>query len=311
MYFAWDRPAEINAPLAELDNRFPALFEVRRLFWPAYEALSQAASGQGIDGFLEAIFFRNFTRFGEQVAALTGREMSRVQRRTAGGENPLDAPLLETVDTLIVISFDGQRTGQTASAVEIAAVREFLARPNTMLFVCPHHDIGDIEGLAPDDAFARQVAEFRHHGDIAIPGQQRFGGFGMSLMAGLGAPIRNRFGLRPARTESGEPAPLKRIAEDRCGILAGVVHLNLHPHLPHYERVGAGADALEVLVRQAVHPEAPAHPVFPSGEDFDAILQSRPEAGLGSLVVCDATLWTSVFGGIDGLQVFWKNVIEA
>jgi hypothetical protein len=34
MYFAWDRTAESNAPLGELDNRFPALFEVRRLFWP-------------------------------------------------------------------------------------------------------------------------------------------------------------------------------------------------------------------------------------------------------------------------------------
>jgi hypothetical protein len=37
MYFAWDRIAETVAPLGELDNRFPALFEVRRLFWPGYE----------------------------------------------------------------------------------------------------------------------------------------------------------------------------------------------------------------------------------------------------------------------------------
>jgi hypothetical protein len=130
-------------------------------------------------------------------------------------------------------------------------------------------------------------------------------------MAGLGAPIRNRFGLRPARTEAGEPVPFKQAAEDRFGILAGVPYLNLHPHLPHYERVGAGANALEVLARQVVQPDAPAHPVIPAGDDFDAILQSHPEAGLGRLVVCDATLWTSAFGGLDGLQVFWKNVIEA
>jgi hypothetical protein len=153
MYFAWDRSAEGNAPLAELDNRFPALFEVRRLFWPAYEALSHSPGGQGINDFLEAIFFKNFTRFGERVSALTGREIRQIQRQTD--------------------------------------------------------------------------------------------------------------------------------------------------------------DALEVLARQVVDPQAPAHPVMPGGGDFDAILQSRPEAGLGRLVVCDATLWTSVFGGLDGLEIFWKNVIGA
>ena len=130
-------------------------------------------------------------------------------------------------------------------------------------------------------------------------------------MAGLEAPIRNRFGLRPAHTEAGEPLPFKQVAEDRLGLLAGVAHLNLHPHLPHFERIGAGADALEVLARQVVQPDAPPHPVFPGGTEFDAILQSRPESGLGRLVVCDATLWSSTAGGLDGLRAFWKNVIKA
>jgi hypothetical protein len=311
MYFAWDRMAETTAPLGELDNRFPALFEVRRLFWPAYETLDHADGGQGIDGFLRAIFLQNFTRFAEEVAALSGQPLRQIQRRTAEGETPLEARLMEEIDTLIIIGFDSQRTGQAAAAAEISAVRAFLARRETMLFVCPHHDIGDTEGLAPDAARARQVAEFHHHGDIALPGQQRFGGFGLSLMAGLGAPIRNRFGLRPARANDGEPAPFNQVAEDRFGILAGVPHLNLHPHLPHYERVGAGADALEVLARQTVQSEAPAHPVVAPGGAFDAILQARPEAGLGRLVVCDATLWSGTAGGLRGLQLFWKNVMGA
>ena len=311
MYFAWDRDAETGAPLGDLNNRFPALFEVRRLFWPDFEALAHAPGGQGIDGFLEAIFLRNFAGFGEQVAALTGQPLRRIQRRTADGETPLDAALLDEVDTLVVISFDSQRTGQAATDAEIAAARAFLARPDSMLFVCPHHDIGDTEGLAPDAALKRQLAEFHHHGDIALPGQQRFGGFGVSLMAGLGAPIRNRFGLRPARADDGDPAPFEQVAEDRFGILGGVPYLNLHPHLPHYERLGAGVDALEVLARQTVQPKAPAHPVVAPGGAFDAILQARPGAGLGQLVVCDATLWSSTAGGLQGLQAFWKNVIDA
>ena len=312
IYFAWDRTAETTAPLEDLDNRFPTLFEVRRQFWPAFEVLSHSPAGQGIDGFLEAIFLHNFSRFGEQVAALTGGPLRQIQRRAAAGEIiPLEAAQLDATDTLIIISFDSKRTAQAASAAEVEAIRNFLARPETMLFVCPHHDIGDTEGLSSDAALARQAAEFHHHGDIALPGQQRVGGFGLSLMADLGAPIRNRFGLRPARTDAGEPVPFKRAAEDRFGILAGVAHLNLHPHLPHYERIGAGVNALEVLARQVVQPDAPAHPMMPGGADFDAILQSRPEAGLGRLVVCDATQWTSAFGGLDGLQVFWKNVIEA
>jgi hypothetical protein len=67
MYLAWDRIAETGASLGELDNRFPALFEVRRLFWPGYETLAHAPGGQGIDGFLKTIFLQNFARFGEEV----------------------------------------------------------------------------------------------------------------------------------------------------------------------------------------------------------------------------------------------------
>ena len=139
---------------------------------------------------------------------------------------PLDGALMDEIDTLIIISFDSQRTGQAATEAEISAARAFLSRPDAMLFVCPHYDVGDTEGLAPDTARERQVAEFRHHGDIALPGQQRFGGFGLSLMAGLGAPIRNRFGLRPAHRDDGDPAPFNQVAEDHFGILVGVPHLN-------------------------------------------------------------------------------------
>jgi hypothetical protein len=40
MYFPWSRPDEEGAPLGNLDNRFGALFELRRLQWPKFEALA-------------------------------------------------------------------------------------------------------------------------------------------------------------------------------------------------------------------------------------------------------------------------------
>lgn len=310
MYFAWDRTAESGAPLGDLNNRFPALFELRRLFWPRYEGMAEVSSGQGIEGYLEAVFLRNFARFGEQAAEVTGRPVDYLERRTATGETLLTDALMDKYDTLIIISFDSH-CSQAITGAEAEALRGFLARPEAALFVCPHHDIGDTGDLAADRVLERQTAEFRHHGDITLPGQQRTGGFALSVMAELGAPIRNRFGLRPAITDHGDPAPFHLAAEDRQGLLANVPYLNLHPHLPHFERLGAAETALEVLVRQVVAADAPAHPVIPPGELFDSVLQARPEAGLGRLTVCDTTLWTSVFGGIEGLQIFWKNVVTA
>src|ERR1700749_632951 len=141
LYFSWDRDAEIRAPLGDLNNRFPALFEVRRAFWPAYEMMAHAPGGQDINGFLESIFLQNYRTFGDDVAALTGAPLRHIQRRVAGEINELNPALLEEIDTLIVISFDSQRTAQLAKREEISAIQAFLQRPEAMLFVCPHHDI--------------------------------------------------------------------------------------------------------------------------------------------------------------------------
>jgi len=81
MYFAWDRTAEASAPLGDLNNRLPALFELRRQFWPRYEALAEAPGGQHIDGFLRAVFMQNFALFGEQAAKATGMSVDHMERR--------------------------------------------------------------------------------------------------------------------------------------------------------------------------------------------------------------------------------------
>ena len=37
VYYAWSRPGEIGAPLEVIENRFPTLFESRRMVYPRFE----------------------------------------------------------------------------------------------------------------------------------------------------------------------------------------------------------------------------------------------------------------------------------
>jgi hypothetical protein len=88
---------------------------------------------------------RDFTAFVELAGALTEQPVTEIERVTDDGIlTRLAANILEGVDTLIVISFDSLRSGQSADAAEVDAVRRFLAQPDHLIFVCPHHDIGDV-----------------------------------------------------------------------------------------------------------------------------------------------------------------------
>ncbi len=313
LYFSWSRADEAAAPLGVLEDRFPALFELRRLFWPRYEKFADPAKfDQGIGGFLDEIQLANFKLFADLASSWTGNPVRVAERKTDAGASPLDAGFLADVDVLIVMSFDSPQSEQRASNAEIDALRSFLGDPDHTLFVCPHHDIGNPEGLRSDELSARQEIEFHHHGDPAIPARQRFGDFGLSLLDGLGVPVRNRFGLRPAKLPDGSPAPLEiSAAADRDGLLNGVTTFNLHPHLPHFERRGESAAKLDVLARQTIDPAAPPHPFTAAGRrDFDALLQTKPGVFPGRLLICDTTLWSSTAGGVDSLQRFWHNVVS-
>src|SRR5579871_2587565 len=210
-YYAWSRPAEIEAPLPVIENRFPALFESRRMLYPRFEEFSDPSRfDQGIAGFLDHIMKANFAEFVAQAAAQTGSPVIELERIGAdGGLTPLDGGVLEGIDTLIIISFDSLRTHQQASEGEIGAVRAFLDNPDHLVFVCPHHSVGDADHLCDAERLQLQEADFFHHGDRTIPPEQRFGGFGRSLLAGLDAPVENRFGLRPAAAPDGSPAPIQ------------------------------------------------------------------------------------------------------
>ncbi|WP_218511425.1 hypothetical protein [Variovorax sp. dw_308] len=313
VYYAWDRSMETSAPLAVLDNRFPALFESRRMLYPRFSELSDPGRfNQGIEGFLDQILKKNFVEFVELANGETGNPVLEIER---GGHDdrhtPLGNELLRSIDTLIVISFDSIRTAQQASAAEIAGVTEFLARPDNLVFVCPHHSIGHADEASEVVLSDLQLQEFLHHGDKTIPPQQRFGAFARSLLSGLGVPVENLFGLRPAVQADGSPMPV-RIEKglDRLGVLDGVTTFNAHPHLPHLRRVGDGGEKLEVLARQSIDTAAPSHSFVQGGRsDFDALLQARPGVFAGTLLVGDATLWSSTAGGVDSLRRLWKNVV--
>jgi len=312
MYFPWSRPDEEGAPLGILDNRFGALFELRRLQWPKYEALADSEQfNQGIAGFFEHILLQNYSLFREDMRIRSGNVVRIVERCTAEGKvTLLDGDLLDSVDILIIVSFDSQRTGQHPNESELTAIREFLEDASHTLFVSPHHDIGNVDGVPENEILATQEVEFRHHGDLGIPGQQRLGGFARSLLRDLGVPVSNNFGLRPARTRDGSPAPIQINSHaDRFNLLQGVSTFHLHPHLPHLAMLGDSPNKLDVLVQQPIDLEAPPHPFIKQGrKTFDALLQSKPSVFGGRLLICDATIWTSTNGGLSSLRQFWANI---
>src|SRR5580698_4628769 len=81
LYYAWSRPAETGAPLTVIDDRFPAVFELRRLFYPKFEPLADPdEADQGIAGFLDHIQKPNFRAFAELTEVLTAHEILQIER---------------------------------------------------------------------------------------------------------------------------------------------------------------------------------------------------------------------------------------
>lgn len=313
IYYAWSRPEEISAPLGVIENRFPTVFELRRMLYPRYRELADRDGvDQGVGGFLDHIMKQNFAAFVELAGAAVGQPVRELERvHDDGRQNLLDDVWLTSVDTLIVISFDSLRTGQRITDGELDAIRSFVSRPGNLLVVSLHHDVGDADHLPDEERLLIQEAHFHHHGDRTLPPQQRFSGFGRSILAGLDVPVENRFGLRPAAEPDGSPTPIEVASDyDRLHLLRGVTTFNLHPHLPHLERLGDTPEKLDVLARQRIDLTAPPHPFTESGHStFDALLQSRPGVFPADLVVSDATLWSSTAGGVDSLSRLWRNVV--
>ncbi|MFD1937333.1 hypothetical protein ACFSKW_38275 [Nonomuraea mangrovi] len=310
IYVAWSYPAEAGRNPAELDNRFSTMTEVRRVAWPAYEDPKWSDPmrfQQGIAGTLE-LFFWAWVPFQQFVEETTGHPVPVYQRiDQAGFRTPLDERVLADTDTLFVFGLDHLITGQEAAPEEIEALRQFVDREGTCLVLGPHHDVG-----ASDDLAVRDM-EYRHHGDLLVPRQQQFGRYTRSLMQGLGVPVENRYGLRPATQSPGKIAPLSIARDlDTKGWLEGVTSFNFHMHLPHYAVTTDDPNVIQVLGRQPIDMSRP-HPFTEAGNtEFNMFLWMPPagERG-GDVLLADSTIFSSLFGGDESLRNFWRNIVTS
>ena len=310
VYVAWSYPGEANRDITELDNRFPTMTEVRRV-WPSYEAPEWSDPlrfQQGIAGSLE-LFFWAWVRFQRVVTEVTGRVVPMFQRvDQAGFRLPLDERVLADVDTLLVFGLDHMITEQEADREEIEAVRHFLSREGTCLVVGPHHDVGASEDMKTRDM------EAAHHGDALVPRQQRFGLYTRSLMKGLGIPVENRYGLRPAVVEgTNRIAPLNVARDlDQRGWLDGVQTFNFHLHLPHYAVTTEASHSIHVLARQPIDLARP-HPFTEAGNrELNALVWMPPRGTrAGDVLVVDSTVFSTLFGVDQSLEHFWRNIASA
>lgn len=310
VYISWSYPGEANRNVAEMDNRFSTMTEVRRALWPAYETPRFADPlqfQQGIAGSLE-LFFWAWVRFQTVVGEVTGHPVPVFQRvDQAGFALPLDERVLADVDTLLVFGLDHNVTAQEPSPAEIEAVAGFLRREGTCLVIGPHHDVGGCEDLD------QRAVEYGHHGDPLVPRQQRFGRYALALLQGLGIPVENRHGLRPATvpgTNKIAPLTVRRDLDTR-GWLAGVENFNFHMHLPHYALTRDDGTA-HVLARQPIDLSRP-HPFTAAGEtEFNTLVWAPPKGDrAGDVLVVDSTVFSTLFGGDASLERFWKNLALA
>lgn len=308
VYWTWSYPWEANRDVTELDNRFSTITEVRRVAWPAYESVefSERMFLQGIAGTLE-LFHLSIVRFQQVIESVTNQPVSVYQRIDQAGQRlPIDERILADTDTMMVFGLDHLITEQEAAPEEIEALKQFLKREGTCLILGPHHDVGFSEDLDQ-----RQM-EYKHHGDPLVPRQQRFGKYTRSLMKGLGVPVENQFGLRPATVKGtrNQLQPLSINKDlDRNGLLNGVSTFNFHMHLPHYAVTTSDPNAIHVLARQPIDMTHP-HPFIEAGNtEFNMFLWMPPnEERAGDILLADSTIFTTLFGGDASLETFWKNL---
>ncbi len=307
IYWTWSYPWESNRDVTEMDNRFSTMTEVRRVAWPNYESIeySEKMFLQGIAGTLE-LFHLSTLRFQQLVAEVTAQPVAVFQRIDQAGQRlPIDERVLADTDTMMIFGLDHMVTEQEASPEEIESMRDFLKREGTCLIIGPHHDVGVSTDLK------ERAMEYAHHGDPLVPRQQRFGKYTRSVMKGLGVPVENRYGLRPAVLQgTTQIAPLNAARDlDARHWLDDVATFNFHPHLPHYALTASDTKSIRVLATQPIDLARP-HPFTQAGNKEFNCFMWMPPAGerAGDILLADSTIFTTLFGGDKSLEQFWKNL---
>jgi len=217
----------------------------------------------------------------------------------------LDERVLADADTVMVFGLDHMITNQDPTLEEIEAVREFLRREGTCLILGPHHDVG-----LSDDLKVRNM-EYHHHGDALVPRQQRFGKYTRALMKGLGVPVENRYGLRPALVPGTKKLAPLTIAKDldSKGWLEGVTTFNFHMHLPHYALTTDDTKSIHVLAKQPIDTSRPHPFIEAANSEFNMFLWMPPnDDRAGDVLLADSTIFSTLFGRDESLEHFWRNI---
>jgi hypothetical protein len=96
---------------------------------------------------------------------------------------------------------------------------------------------------------------------------------------------------------------------DTRGWLTNVPTFNFHMHLPHYSVTTDDLKTIHVLARQPVDVSRP-HPFVEAGnKEFNMFLWMPPAVDrAGDILLADSTIFTTLFGGDESLETFWKNI---
>ena len=83
-------------------------------------------------------------------------------------------------------------------------------------------------------------------------------------------------------------------------------------HLPHYAQLTDDENAVKLLGRQPIDLARP-HPFTEAGNrEFNSFLWLPPnEERAGDILMADSTSFSTLFGGDESLQRFWKNIATA
>jgi hypothetical protein len=91
-----------------------------------------------------------------------------------------------------------------------------------------------------------------------------------------------------------------------------VTTFNFHMHLPHYAVTNDDAKSIHVLARQPIDLSKP-HPFTEEGNrEFNMFLWMPPSGDRGGdVMLADSTIFSTLFGGDESLENFWRNIATA